>query len=450
MRYEEEEDRRGLWVIILIIIGVIVGIALLTCSANYDGVDDGNGDDGNGDDPTPSFGNTTISGTYEADAKLLAEDGETEIGGGVEIASESNFFADDFETGDLSRWSVATNHISATDDQSYEGEWSCKFAPRCSWSIDYLRKNDAWEMDEDDGLNLYFAVNISGEFKFPQTQCICPKEYFIVKLEFCNGNTLTYIIAGTYWNWNPHVAILDVREQVDEADEWEVVKIENIQNDYYAQFGCPMPDSGKLKFQKRSWDGEVHLDAILLHNETIPDQGGHWTSEGVQTICYFVDVDFKVTVGDAINESNLWFGIWLYTTIENATDIVENDMLLQTILINVTQVGEWLSWRSGCFALAKNESIYGPELIYTLDIYVMIFGQVKSGEPNEFEWIIVENGINGFDTFSVSWFSYYGYWLTIIGLVIGGLGITGVAIGAKVRKKRKCECIGQPDCFCDI
>lgn len=453
----EDITRKDLAVVLGIIFAVLtIGFLFAWGFGSYTDEDDGTGDGDNGDDdddddePTPEFGDNTLEVEYGADAKLLSTDEETEVSEGVTTTSESDFFADDFESGDLSKWSVATDHITATDEQSYEGDWSCNFVARHSWSIDYLRKNNAFELDDDDGLNLYFAVNVSSSFEMTQAKCI-HDDYFIVNIEFSNGKTVAYVIAGAYSIHNPNVAVIDINSQVEETDEWQVIKIENIQNDYSAHFGSGMPDSGRLKFQKRSWTGEVHIDAVLMYNETIPDEGGYWTSETIPILCYFVDVEFKVTIGTSINESNVWLGIWLWTTISNGEEDVEDDMLLQTALVNVSEIEEWMEWRSGCFALPENENIYGADLTYTFDIYILAYGQVKTGEPDEGDWIIVEGGTDEFDSFSVSWFSYQNYWLIILGTVLGGLGITGTAIGLKVRKKRnECPCLGDSDCYCNL
>ena len=126
---------------------------------------------------------------------------------------------------------------------------------------------------------------------------------------------------------------------------------------------------------------------------------------------------------------------WFVST-ENGIEPV----LLQEANFSVTKFGEFVNWTSSSFDLPENNSD-GNQFRYTFDIWVQVSGDLDAA-PATIKTSITEYG---FDKFYIYWhwdFPWIPMGITVIGT------ISGIAVVSRVRKRRKCDCIGQPGCEC--
>jgi hypothetical protein len=457
---DKKKKKKLIIIIVAILIGIIATVSIISLFTADPTNLDNNGNTTDPNDPKNSFGNETIGGEFKPDAKLLTAD-DSSISNGISTASTTPqvVFQDNFESGDFNKWSSHsdTPELSVTDENAYQGNYSAKFNPNY-WSIEYLKKNGAIDMESDDELHLYFSTYITEDFEMGdsenevETTCWCV-DYFVAILEFSNGKTLVYLAGGSY-DGSVNTRVIDVSGQVTELNAWSGIAIEDIQNDYQVQFGGEMPTSGILKFKCRSRFGEVYLDTVILKKTPEDNNGNYWVYDGTEVECYFIDVDFKVLIAEAINESNLWAEINLWVTIYNETQMVRSKTFIQESLINVTDPNEWMSWTSISFALPEDDLVYGSPLIYKFDICVEAFGQIEDGYTGAGDWVNAKACKSEFDSFEVVWITYDGYVDVIIAVAsVGIIGTTGTVFGIKKHKKKDklCDCDpNDPDCKCDF
>lgn len=443
---------------------VIVSLLLLSwfCCPDYPVVDD-NADENDNDDSevSESFGDNTLGGKYVADAKLLTSEGETK-GTGISPAGTTPevMFDDDFESGDFGAWTYYSDppELTVSTEEVYEGDYAAKFDP-CGWSIEDLKKSGAVSIDDDDQLHLYFFTYLDDSFKISgstyegEVEILSHKDFYVVKLEFTNGKTLVYLIGGMY-SGGSNEAVIDIRDQITAQGDWVGIEIEDIQNDYEAQFSGEMPHSGSLRFKVRSRHGIVYLDDITLKKTPETTEGDYWAYEDERVECYYFSVDLWVEISDCINESDVWAEIKLWTTIFFGEEEVKSKTFLQEALINITVYEEWLEWTSICFNFPEDDTVYGDELTYFFDIKVEVFGQIEEGCTGAGDWISAEADEESFDSFTIIWINYDGYITIIIAGIVGSLGTVGVIGGRKLKKRSKdveiCTCLGEPDCECKL
>jgi hypothetical protein len=443
-------EKKKVIIIIAALIGVI--LAVYGISSCCPGTSPG---DGSSEEPEDEFGGD-FGGCYTADAKLLNSMGG-ESGSGTNVVEPASsgpevMFSDDFETGDLSKWSASTNDPTVTTENAKEGDYSCKI-DNGGWNYDYIHKNDAFEVDEDEDLHAYFFVYISSGFDMDTGEVapMCRRDHFVFKVEFDGeDDVLVYLIGGRYSGREDEV-VIDIRDQVSEQGGWVGIEVEDIQNDYLAQFEDEMPEEGDITFQSWSRCGYVFIDDVIIKKTPVPIDGGYWEHEGTPVECYFVDVDFKILISEQINESDVWAEIKIWVTIFHEEETAKEKTLLQESLVNITVFDEWINWTSSCYDFPEDNGVYGSPLLYMFDICIEVFGQIEDGYPDEGSWVSTEACSEGFDSFTVNWVGYDGYIIIIIAGAIGGAATVGVIGARKLRKKEDvCECKGQPDCDCAL
>jgi hypothetical protein len=442
----------GITVAVALLVGTI--IASLAIAAAVSG--SGGGPFGDGSSSS-SFGNATLSGQWAAEAALMEPDGGITGDGDISTSSSGTpevLFEDDFESGNLSAWDEVDD-VTVTSSDSQEGNCSAEIDPEW-WTRAELGKDDCIELGEGDALNLYFSVKLSEGFEVNMggvcSQCI--DDYLVAKLEFDGGSTLTYLIGGAYTPGFDE-EVVDLRSEAEETGDWVGLEIEDIQDDYKAQFGSEMPSSGDLYFEGRSMDRKAFLDSVVLKRTPETTRGNYWVLGETEVESFFVTAAYRVNISDEINSTNVWLEVKLWYTVYRNGGKVKDRTFMQDALINVTTFGAWENWTSAVFPLPEDEGDYGEELTYEFDIHAEIFGQIKLNETyGAGEWVSAEDSSEGFDAFTVEWITYDDYLSIVVGGALSALGITGlVAGGYKLKKSREsdeCSCLGEPDCECAI
>jgi len=403
--------------------------------------------------PDFAYGNDTIKVTYAPDVKLITPEPEEQEGEGVEPCAVAVAFSDGFESGDFDDWDLASTNAAVTSTNPSSGSYSCRFNPT-TMSTEYIKKEDIELCDAD--VNLEFDAYIGTNFVFGQADIMFFQhyDYFVVKLKFEGGNTLVYVVGGSYVG-NPGEAVIDVRHQVDSKEAWANIDINDIQDDYVAQFEEEMPDTVDLKFYVNSKFGIVYIDDVYLDCETPPPEPivrNYWELDEQEVLAYFILVEYEVDISTDVNESNVYIEMKIWVTIEsNNESKIEDEELIQNPVIKVESFDTKINWTSATFSLPEDNSD-GDELTYSFDIWVSAFGQIE----NTSYWVEDNGKEEGFDSFTITWVDQE-IWLmgTIIVGVVSGIGIVSTAVAVKLHKKKKkglidCDCKGEPDCKCDI
>lgn len=394
--------------------------------------------------PEYDLGDEELMLTYSADAKLITPKPE-ENGGGIEPMVATSLFSDNFEIGDLSNWDHTSSHVAVTSSKASEGDYSCQFSP-CGPSVEYIKKEDALDTSSDCPVSLEFDVYITCGFQMGSYILPPYADYFFVKLDFDNGKSLVYLMGGMYIG-QAGEAVIDIRHLLDGKMMWNEIVIDNIQEDYYVQFGDTMPHTADLEFYFRSLHGDGYIDAVRLDQVCDPEVTWHWAHGGEEVIAYFVNMTYQVQISDDINESSVWTEIKLWITVENnEEETIENDTLLQNAVIPVVSFGENLTWTSKTFDL-PDDNEDGNELTYIFDMYVSVVAQIENSS------ILVGDSEKqeAFDSFTVTWTSDSVIILSWIGVIGGAVGAVGIVFGVVRRRKKKlnalkCDPETDPNC----
>lgn len=418
------------------------------------------GDSGGEGDPPPqsAFGNSTICGEYSAKVRLLRSGGAERRENETEVASPLSptvLLEDGFESGNLDTWSD-WKAVTVDNESAHEGNFSAHLDPKRPWGWSGLKEEGAIAFSEGNRLHLYLALLITDHFEVDlgsegdEVEPECIGDFFVAKLKFDNGKTLVYLLGGAYTERDDERAV-DLRSEVEPA-EWTALEIEDIQNDYEAQFEEKMPSGGDLIFLARSASGSARLDGILL--KTVPEttRGNYWVSGEDEVGAYYASVSYLVNISEQINASNVWAEIKLWSSVYNESGISRDVSFMQDALINVTTFGVWRNWTSASFSLPESDEVHGSVLTYIFDIRITLFGQIAEGEIGAGDWVSVSDAKEDFDRITVRWINYSDYIGVVIGTVVASLGVTGLAYGAsRLRKKRgDCPCAGKPGCECDL
>lgn len=396
--------------------------------------------------PEYGLGDKELTLTYSADAKLMTPEPE-ENGGGIEPMATTSLFSDNFEIGDLSNWDHTSSHATVTSSKASEGDYSCQFSP-CGPSLEYIKKDDALDTSSDCPVSLEFDVYITCGFQMGSYILPPMADYFFVRLDFNTSKSLVYLMGGMYVG-HAGEAVIDIRHLLDGKMMWNEIVIDNIQEDYFAQFGTKMPKKADLEFYFRSIHGDGYVDAVRMNQACEEEITWHWDHEGDEVIAYFVDIIYRVNISDDVNESSVWTEIMLWVTIENGENVtVEDKKLLQNAAIPVTLFDNNLNWTSKTFDLPSDD-LNGDELTYTFDVYVSVVGQIENSS------ILVGDNEKqeAFDSFTITWTSDAIIILSWTGVVGGSLGAVGIVFGVVRRRKKKLnevKCDPKTDPSCEI
>lgn len=399
--------------------------------------------------PEFAYGDDIMEITYSPDARLLTPTDE-EKGQGIEITALETMFSDGFESGNLGDWDSNSLNTYVTGSTSHSGDYSCKFNPSLL-STEYLKKEDAVDIDHNDKVDLKFATEITTNFAVSSNEGI-PRDFFIAKLSFEDGKTLVYLVAGAYWGSSGE-SVIDVRSQLEGTGSgiWSEIEIDDIQNDYLVQFGEVMPHKADLKFYVKSIFGTVYLDDVKVENTPETEEVSYWDYDGSEVCAYYVKINYEVEISKDVNESSVWMEVKLWVTI-TSNETIEEELLLQDAVIGVEDFEKDVEWNSKSFALPEDNED-GDQLTYSFDVWISIRGQLEDSSY----WIEEEGKEEAFDSFTLDWVSYEVTLTTLLILgSVGTLGTVGIVFGVRKIKKRKeldiddCDCLGEPGCECPL
>lgn len=419
---------KGILIVVVLILAVMIGafIYFIICCPCNPSVSDG------------EFGDDYLNGTYHADAMAITYDGGR-VAEGVESSATipTVVFLDDFEG--TSPWTFNDGDVNEDAGIGYlETNESAYFDPvhdgSATLSVDV---DPNITIASDETLDIFFYVNAS-----PYDDG--DGDYFILEVAFSSGKTIVYEIIGDYSTANPDIAVIDVSSQLTAPGIWAGINVENIDDDYIAQFGgsTPVPTVDRIGLDLASDEGEaVYVDEfqVVLFPRGFEGEG-FWreAGSGEKVTSYFVEVYYNISVNGSVNENNthaeikLWMEVYDDDTM--ATKIIEKT-LIQDDIINYVVTGVNNTWTSKVFSLPESDEEYGSNLYYVFSIKIEAWGALVD-DPGTF--LYASNTSDGFDAIDFDWITIEGG-IDVIIYVLGIAGPIGCGAGilAVIKKRKK-------------
>ena len=212
---------------------------------------------------------------------------------------------------------------------------------------------------------------------------------------------------------------------------------------------CP-----EFEFGDDDLNAEIKPNASLEYPEVEPygpHSTGHWEDSyyyGDEVDGYIIGLAYRVNITAGIDSTSVAIKIKVWATITNpyASTTLNGEPERELVLdedIDVDTFAEWVDWESDSLDLPEDNS-QGGCLEYTFDILVEVSGDIIATTLTLKHTLEEDH----FDTFKIYWEVD---WIMTVGLLGGIAGaIVGIGVALKIRKNKKCDCIGQPNCYCDL
>lgn len=385
------------------------------------------------------FGDSSLNGTYYADAYALTTGG-LPVGGGIEPLADppTVVFSEDFEGTET--WSLddaTTDSLSA----HYWGAESAYLDPTIDGdaSANYTFSAPI-EVATDETIEIYFYILASSAWDLDGG------DFFALNVTFTGEKSLVYVMLGTYMASDDHEKVISVGSQVTAKGMWIGINLQRIDDDYVIQFGSslPIPSIVSVGFILQSSATEdVYVDEMeIVVLPRAVESGSYWKKipSGELVSSYFVEVGYTIYVSGDVNPTSVYAEMKLWIEIYDgdapATLLLPKTLVQDEVIPNVEP--EVLNeWTSKAFALPEDDAAFGDDLIYAFYIQIEAWGSLVT-EPTTWVYGMDDNGGEDFDSLHFEWILIDGGIEVVITslYVFGSLGTVITIVGIARARKR--------------